>query len=90
MDSGYTSYLETTGCSHVLKEFTFLNIFYFETRDEEREKGLTCEKLQLGDLNVFWSIWDKAANCNEGWRNLSISPTKAHFSYLLQETSEME
>jgi len=38
----------------ILKEFAFLNILYFGIRDEEREKGLTCE--ELCDLNVFWNI----------------------------------
>ena len=62
----------------ILREFTILNIFYFGTK--EREKGLTCEKLQLCDLNAFWSIWDKAANSNAGWRSPFISPTKAHYT----------
>lgn len=57
----------------LVKEFTFPLTFQFGIRDEEREKALTCEKLQLCDLNVFWSIWDKAANSNEGWRSLHLS-----------------
>lgn len=67
----------------ILKAFTLPSIFYFGTRDEEREKGLSCEKLQLRNLNVFWSIWDKAANSNEGGRSLFISPTTALYSYWL-------